>query len=352
MKKVILLAPTPPPIGGISMWTSRMLQATLKNGWQVGVVDEKLIGKREIFGNRTRRNLWHEVKRCLNIWSQLRKALADPDAVVVHSCIPANTLPILREYICARITKRHKRKFIVHFRCTVPNMVKSKINRLMLKKICDLSDCVMLLNQQSVDFVSPLTSTKIQLIPNFVDGAEIADQHPIREKLSRVLYVGGVIESKGCMDALELAKRFPDVEFRLVGRAEEKVTQAAAALPNVSLPGVMNREQLKEEFSQADAFLFLSYFSGEGFSNALAEAMAAGLPCLVSDWAANKDMIEDQGGCVVPVRSPEEAAKALASMLPPEIRRKQSAFNIEKIKTVYADKTVLDQYVDCYESLL
>ena len=351
MKKVILLAPTPPPVGGIAMWTSRMLKAKLKNGWQVEVVDEKLIGKREVFGDKTKRNLLQEVKRCFRIWGDLHKKLADPDAQVVHSCIPANTLPILREYVCACITKLHKRKFAVHFRCTVPNMVKSKLNKFMLKRICNISDCVMLLNQQSVDFVSPLTKTKLLLIPNFVDGAEIAQAHEIRETLSRVLYVGGVIETKGCLDLIEVAKQYPQVEFCLVGKAEEKVTQAAEKLPNVTLPGVMDREQLRKEYAQADVFAFLSYFSGEGFSNALAEAMAAGLPCLVTDWAANKDMIEDKGGCVVPVKSPEEAAKALQTMQPAEVRRAQSAFNIEKIKTVYADEAVLAQYVDCYEAL-
>ena len=351
MKKVILLAPTPPPVGGIAMWTSRMLKAKLKNGWQVDVVDEKVIGNREVFGDKTKRNLFQEIKRCLQIWGQLNKKLKDKDFSVVHACIPANTLPILREYICACITKLHKRKFIVHFRCTVPNMVKSRFNRFMLKRICNISDCVMLLNQQSVDFVSPLTKTKLQLIPNFVDGAEIVEEHTTRETLAKALYVGGVIETKGCMDILQLAKQFPQVEFRLVGKAEGKVEQAAQQLPNVVLPGVLNREQLRQEFADADVFLFLSYFVGEGFSNALAEAMAAGLPCLVSDWAANKDMIEDKGGCAVPIKSPEAAAQALQQMMSPEVRRAQSAFNIEKIKTVYADDTVLGQYVDCYESL-
>lgn len=351
MKKVILLAPTPPPVGGIAMWTSRMLKAELKNGWQVDVVDEKLIGKREVFGDKTKRNLLQEVKRCFRIWGDLNKKLADKDALVVHSCIPANTLPLLREYVCACITKLHKRKFVVHFRCTVPNMVKSKVNRFMLQCICNISDCVMLLNQQSVDFVKPLTQTRICLIPNFVDGAEIVKAHEIRETLSRVLYVGGVIETKGCLDLIQVAEQYPQVEFRLVGKAEDKVVQAAEKLSNVTLPGVMDREQLRQEFAQADVFAFLSYFSGEGFSNALAEAMAAGLPCLVTDWAANKDMIENKGGCVVPIQSPEEAAKALQTMQPAEVRRAQSAFNIKKIKTVYANETVLAQYVDCYEEL-
>ena len=54
--KVILLAPTPPPAGGIAGWTARMLKAELKNGWTIRVVDEKVIGKRGVFGQSNKRN--------------------------------------------------------------------------------------------------------------------------------------------------------------------------------------------------------------------------------------------------------------------------------------------------------
>lgn len=351
MKKVILLAPTPPPVGGIAIWTTRMLKARLQKGWQVGVVDEKLMGKREVFGDRIKRNLFEELRRCFRIWRDLSKALKDPGAKVVHACIPANTLPILREYVCACITKLRRRKFVIHFRCTVPNMVRSRINRFMLKRICNISDCVMLLNQQSVDFVAPLTKTPIRLIPNFVDGAEIAESHLIRPNIEKVLYIGGVIESKGCMDILALAKHYPDIEFRLAGKPEGKVEATAEALPNVKLLGSIDRETVGKELADADVFAFLTRFPGEGFSNALAEAMAAGVPCLVTDWAANKDMIEDQGGMVVPIRDVDAAVAALAQMMPQAVRQAQSAFNIHKIKTAYADEAVQAQYVDCYEAL-
>ena len=43
--KTVLLAPTPPPAGGIAKWTMRMLNATLKNGWTVSVVDEGQISR-------------------------------------------------------------------------------------------------------------------------------------------------------------------------------------------------------------------------------------------------------------------------------------------------------------------
>ena len=352
MSKVIILAPTPPPIGGIAAWTVRMMNATLPNDWQVEVVDERIIGKREFFGDKTKHDIKSEIKRCHGIWSGLRKALKDKEAKVVHACIAANTMPVLREYISACITKIRGRKFIIHFRCTVPNIVGGRLNIIALKMLCNKADCVMLLNRQSEEYIKGITKTKTVVIPNFVDATEVVDSHEIREKIQRVLYVGGVIESKGCLDIIEVAKSFPEIEFKLIGNPEESCVKAAKAVNNVTLMGTMPHSDIIKEMKKADVFMFLTYFPGEGFSNSLAEAMATGLPCIVTDWAANKDMIEDKGGVVVPVHGVEEACKGLERMADQNVRRQQSKFNIEKIKREYADAVVQAQYVNCYEGLL
>jgi len=351
MSKVILLAPTPPPMGGIAAWTVRMMNATLPNDWRVDVVDEKIIGNREFFGDKTKYDIKSEVKRCHGIWSELRKALRDKEAKVVHACIAANTMPVLREYISACVTKIRGRKFVIHFRCTIPNIVGGKFNVFALKMLCNKADCVMLLNKQSEEYIKGLTKTKTVVIPNFVDATEIVDFHEIREKIQRVLYVGGVIESKGCLDIIEVAKSFPGIEFKLIGNPEKSCVKAAENVPNVILAGSLPHSEIIDEMKQADVFMFLTFFPGEGFSNSLAEAMAAGLPCIVTDWAANKDMIEDKGGVVVPVHGIKEAIEALTNMQSTRVRKAQSFANIEKVRTAYRDQTVQSMYVKCYESL-
>lgn len=350
--KTVLLAPTPPPVGGIANWTLRMMNANLKNGWTVSVVDEKVIGGREVFGNGNNRNILIEIKRCLNIWRNLKKELKDPEAAVVHSCIPSATLSMLREYVCACITKHRKRKFIIHFRCTVPNTTQGRFANFVLKKLCNKSDMIFLLNQQSVDYLQPLTDTLIELIPNFIEENEICESHHIKPQIETVLYVGGVIKTKGCADILDIARQFPEIKFKLIGRADEEIKNYARNLENVIFTGVKNKDEIREEMKNADVFMFLSYFLGEGFSNALAEAMAAGLPCIVTDWAANADMIEDKGGIVIPIQSPDMGAAALKKMSDPEIRERCTRFNLQKVKSSYSQEAIVSRYVDCYENVL
>ena len=166
------------------------------------------------------------------------------------------------------------------------------------------------------------------------------------------MFVGGVIESKGCLDIITIAKEFEDIEFRLVGYAGENILRMERT-KNVTLVGEVDRESVKKELEKADVFMFLTYFPGEGFSVALTEAMAAGLPCIVTDWAANRDMIEGKGGIIVPIRNPEAAANALRVLdSDAELRKHQSQWNVEKVKRFYSENVVASLYADVYNSIL
>lgn len=351
--KVILLAPTPPPAGGIAGWTVRMMQSELKNGWSVEVVDEKAIGSRQVFGKAGRVNLWEEFKRSRGIWKGLKQALKDPEAKVVHSCIPSTTFAMLREYLCAGITHRRGRKFIMHFRCTVPNTTKGRAGRMMLKALCHRCDMIFSLNEQTSRYLNTLTKTPTRLIPNFIRSEELTENHEIGEKLRNAVYIGGIVKNKGIPDLLTLAEKRPDISFRLVGKGDASFEEEAKkkGLTNVVFTGPKDREGVKEELRRADVFLFMTSFRGEGFSNALCEAMAAGVPCIATDWAANRDMLENKGGVVVPVGGVAEAEKALADMESAETRKTMSEWNIGKVKASYLESVVLGQYVDAYEEL-
>jgi len=150
---------TSPPFGGIVEWTQRMLNTDLKNNWEVVVVDEKVSAQRDVYN--TKRNFYEEYKRCNRIWNDLKYTLKDEDVRVVHCCIPATTFAMIRELISAKITKRNKRKFIIHFRCTIPNMVKSRLGLIVLKRLCSNSDLIMALNTQTQHYLEKIYNRKM-----------------------------------------------------------------------------------------------------------------------------------------------------------------------------------------------
>lgn len=216
------------------------------------------------------------------------------------------------------------------------------------------SDLIMVLNTPSMEFAKKCCKTPILLIPNFIEKSAVIKENTkiISEKIRRVLYVGGVIESKGCCDIIQVAQEFPSIQFRLVGNPEKKILESDKP-SNVILCGEKKKAEVKQELEEADVFMFATYFSGEGFSNALAEAMANGLPCIVTDWAANRDMIEEDGGIVVDVKDVGAIAAAIRDLADDkDRRRKQSEWNIKKVKEYYIDSIVTNMYVDAYEYIL
>ncbi len=347
--KVAILAPTPPPSGGIASWTARMMDAKLKNGWEVVVVDERA-AKSNIYVKS--KSVFTEIKRCFRIWGDLKNVLKDDDVKVVHSCIPSATKSMMREYVCALIAKKYKKKFIIHFRCTVPALTKGKVGRFMLKRLCNKSDLVMTLNKQTNEYIKQITNTPYKLIPNFISENELVEGREINKELKTVIYVGGVVKNKGAFELMQVAERMQDITFRCFGSVREDVAEYANEhnLKNVVFEGERPKDEVRSALRKADAFVFLSHT--EGFSNALCEAMAAGLPVVATPAGANDDMIEGKGGYIVPIERADEATAALEKIKSYEDRKRMSEFNIEKVRGCYTEGVVIPQYVDVYEMLL
>lgn len=157
----------------------------------------------------------------------------------------------------------------------------------------------MVLNNKSYDFSKKYHKILIKVIPNFVSEEEsIWIENRSFDSVKHIAYIGGVTIEKECQLILDVAPYFPNITFDLIEAVspEIKVMNIPA---NVVLYGNHNKEYVTDYLKNADVFLFLSHYWDEGFSNALTEAMAAGLPCIVTDWAANADQIEDKGGIVL-----------------------------------------------------
>jgi glycosyltransferase involved in cell wall biosynthesis len=115
------------------------------------------------------------------------------------------------------------------------------------------------------------------------------------------------------------AKRFPDKKIRLVQcgwyaneHIEAAVNDAARALcPSVVLQHAEGRDPVARRHSWAAADIFLSLADNiqETFGLTPIEAMAAGLPVIVSDWDGYKDTVRDGvDGFRVPTLMPQAGA--------------------------------------------
>jgi glycosyltransferase involved in cell wall biosynthesis len=95
------------------------------------------------------------------------------------------------------------------------------------------------------------------------------------------------------------------------------------------------RRDIAACYAAMDVFCLSSIH--EAFPNVVAEAMAAGLPCVVTDAGDAADIVGDTGS-VVPPRDSERLAAALAAVLsmPADERRKLGAAARRRIETTFS----------------
>lgn len=110
-------------------------------------------------------------------------------------------------------------------------------------------------------------------------------RYGLKDGEKAVISVGHTIARKGLTDFLELARRIPSARFFWFGWTDprllpKEILEAMESAPaNVSFPGYVDRERLREAYCGADVFAFLSHEETEGI--VVLEALACGIPTVL-----------------------------------------------------------------------
>ena len=179
---------------------------------------------------------------------------------------------------------------------------------------------------------------RVVTIPNGVDTeryGQLIDRAAVRERVgipgdARVLIVvAKLMKQKGhefLLRALpSLFERFPDLHVLLVGDGplRSRLTDDIAQLPGaarVHLAG--NRRDAGDLLAASDLFVLPSLW--EGLPMALLEAMATGLPAVVTDVSGSGQVVVDgESGLVVPPGDVERLCAAIGLMLDDPDRAKR-----------------------------
>lgn len=343
--KVLLISALPPPAGGIATWTERYLDYCKRHDISTAMVNIALIGDRgKNINDKTK--IWDEIRRTIRVLSDMREQIKVANATVVHMNTSCGPMGIFRDFLCVKAACKNKIPVVLHFHCNVGDQVHGKMSMLALKGMTAMADRVLVLNSTSEKFVFPYSKVKPTIVPNFINTEYIEDSHIIRNNIEKVVYVGHVQKTKGCREILNAAEKLPDIKFILIGPVADEI--AAYQCPqNVFMVGEKKPDEVKQYLFDADLFLFPSYT--EGFSLSLTEAMASGLPAIATDVGANRDMLENKGGVIIPVHSIDAIVNGIDSLSSQQKRKEMSRWVINKAKTNYTTDIVMRSLVDIYQ---
>jgi glycosyltransferase involved in cell wall biosynthesis len=154
----------------------------------------------------------------------------------------------------------------------------------------------------------------------------------------------------------KLIRTHPDVRFVLAGLGLDPNNPEITALMRAS--GVAEhsfllglRSDIPRILNALDVHTLSSSF-GEGFPNVIGEAMASGVPCVVTDVGDSAQIVGDSGKAVPP-RNAGALAQAWREMLdlPASGVSRLSAHARERVARHFSLQSSVEQYANLYERL-
>lgn len=343
MKVLLISAKRAASIGGIAVWTEHYLSKCKQHGLDCTLINTEK-GTEKTFAG------WSEFGRTRRIAKDLKQALRDATFDIAHLNTSCGPFGLYRDYLLAR--KIHKKgvPIATHYHCDIPYWIKNPLSRCVLKKLAKLSSLNFVLCESSRVYLEQFHVDSAK-VPNFIEEQVITEQpKEIRDKLTRIFFVGRVSIPKGAEEMYELARRFPDKTFALAGGVVPPVDTWEKPA-NVQLTGRLTSDNVMRLLDQADLFLFPSH--SEGFSLALMEAMARGVPCVAFDSVgANEDMLADNCGVTVPFKNTKAMEQAIRDLEDPAKREEISKNAVSKVRNHYTTDAVLTLFKTLYESKL
>lgn len=211
---------------------------------------------------------------------------------------------------------------------------------------------------------------RVQIIPNGIDvtrwrpdpsaRARLCREHGIDSRKRIVVTVANCSPYKDYPTLIHAAawvtSRYGDVVFiafgndaTVTGKAARQLVSELGLERRFIFAGVRN--DLDRLLSGADVFCLSS--ATEGFSNAICEAMACGLPPVVTDVGDSAFIVGDAGSKVA-ARSPSQLAEALCQLLDSgeEQRRQLGAKARERINSQFSVERMIESYQKTFEDLL
>lgn len=205
---------------------------------------------------------------------------------------------------------------------------------------------------------------RYQKITPAIDTHYFEKKAPIQTNINAplsILTVARLHWKKGLIDTLKglaiLKENGYVFTYTIVGDGDlrEELLYTAYILglnDSIKLLGKQRPQDVKMLLMHHD--LYIQYSISEGFCNAVLEAQAMGLLCVVSDAEGlPENVLHEQTGWVVPKRSPEKLAKQLEAVIKLPVVQKNKITNqaMQRVKTDFNLEQQQEAFINFYTQL-
>lgn len=187
------------------------------------------------------------------------------------------------------------------------------------------------------------------------------DKYGLDSQAKIILFLGRVEAFKGIDLTLQafakVINQFPETRLVLAGPEEDgylqTITEMAISLKiyeRLIIAGFLNPSQRLEAIADSDIFVLASY--SENFGVAVVEAMAGGLPVLISDHVGIANDVKDNDAGIVVSLNHEALAEGMAQLLLSDEQRKRMGCNGKQAAQNYRPQNVAETILAEFEGIL
>lgn len=355
--RICLVSPFPPPYGGISHWTSMMMEYASSRPDVELLVVNTAPRWRSIHSNGILLRVVGGGLQLLRDFVRLGRVLAASRFDAVH-LTTSGQLAAVRDLVISYLTAIFKIGLVYHIRFgRIPAIAQANslewrlIHRVMLR-----ASKVILIDQATYSAVKRFApDVKAVLIPNCVDVTAFPTHVAAPAEVKNALFVGWVIPTKGISELVEAWAKLRPQGWRLEivgpGDSEYKAELLQRFEPeNLEFIGELTHAQAMIRMANCDLFVLPSYT--EGFPNVVVEAMALGRPIVATDVGAIPEMLEGGAGVLVKSRDSQALNKALGSVIQDsELRERIGRQALAKAMQLYTIDVVFHAYMQIWRGV-
>ena len=320
--RVVMVAPSPPPYGGITNWTNLVVEESEKTP----KTNIRLVDTSPRKGVSDGRSLWDRVfggfKSIGVTLSELRGVIDEADVVHVAT---SGSLACLRDRFVLSFCRKHGVPTVLHLHygrlpavCERPTWERA----LTLGNI-ERADQVIAIDRPSFDAANGLFPGKCVYIGNPISVKRLDSIQVDKTKTNgtdgTVLYLGWVIPTKGISELVSAWKcvvaRYPGWQLKIGGPVSDSCRDELLreGAPSIEFLGELPHDEAMREIQKAELLVLPSYT--EGFPNVVLEAMVYGKAIVATSVGAIPEMLADGRGVVVEPRDVDELVQGLCKVI-------------------------------------
>lgn len=331
--KLCLIAPVPPPYGGVSNW-ERIVEQALKADPDIELsIINIAANKRSIDGRNIFDRVFYSGYMMLKADWELKKLIRRGKVQHVHMTTSGG-LGFYRDILLLKRLRKYNipTTYHIHFGRSIYYYEAQDRNWEMLLKSINLASNIITIDEKTFELLKQHVKKKnISCINNPIDVEAFKKYNEITVK--KIVYVGWIIKSKGIEELLKAFKIFNERHnneylLELVGRGQEEYVQYlknSFACKNVLFSGEKTHDEAMKCIASGEMFILPSYT--EGSPNVVLEAMALKKPIVATCVGSIPYMLSKESGFLIEPKNVEDIVRSLDELLYDEEKKQNVAAN-------------------------